>query len=149
MEEPVIRSTVAPEAPASTAIERIIEWLDTDASGHYHYTAALRLFDEAETALLERLGLIKVFGRLPRVHVSVDYQRTLWFRDRVKVRVTVEEVGRSSIRYRFSIVSGGETCATATVVAVLLSANDGTPQPWSGEHRRLLMTAGPVDVAAD
>jgi hypothetical protein len=44
--------------PASITIQRRIEWSDTDASGHWHNVAAFRMLEWAETALLDRLGLV-------------------------------------------------------------------------------------------
>jgi 2-aminobenzoate-CoA ligase len=130
--------------PASIVVQRRVEWSDTDASGNYHNTAALRLVEVAETALLERLGLLEdVFGRLPRVHVSVDYLRPMALKDPVEVRATVVEVGRTSVRYDFELASREATVARASVVAVLLDGEGWTPTPWPESHRRLLMTAGP------
>jgi acyl-CoA thioester hydrolase len=125
-------------------VQRRIEWSDTDGSGNYHNTAALRLIEVAETALLERLGLLEdVFGRLPRVHVSVDYRGPLGLKDLVDVRATVAEVGRTSITYLFELASKGEAVARATVVAVLLGRDEWKPTTWPEKHRRLLMTSGP------
>jgi acyl-CoA thioesterase FadM len=82
--------------PASMLIQRRIEWSDTDASGAYHNTAAFRMMEAAETALLDRLGFIRVvYGRHPRVHLDADFLRPLRFRDLVDVEITVSKVGRS------------------------------------------------------
>ena len=56
-------------------IERRVEWVDTDAAGHQHYTAILRWAEAAEAELLRSLGIDWLFGRTPRVRHEVDYQR--------------------------------------------------------------------------
>jgi len=47
---------------ASIVVPQRIEWADTDASGHYHYIAAFRLYEAAANALMDRLGLLLVEG---------------------------------------------------------------------------------------
>ncbi|MFN2588389.1 MAG: acyl-CoA thioesterase [Actinomycetota bacterium] len=131
-------------APASITIQRRIEWSDTDASGHWHNTAAFRMVEWAETALLERLGILDgVYGHLPRVHVEADFHRLLQFRDLVDATITVRDVGTSSLTYDFTIDRSGARCVTMTVVTALLDP-DGRARTWSEEHRRLLLEAGPL-----
>ena len=79
---------------ASIKIERRIEWSDTDAATKWHNTAVLRLLEAAETALLERLGLLHdIYGRLPRVSIQARFLRPLRFREKVEVGLEVEAVG--------------------------------------------------------
>src|SRR6266540_7523384 len=99
-------------SPASIVVQRRIEWPDTDASGMYHNTAAFRFIEVAETALLDRLGFVhEIYGRHPRVHLEADFLRPLWFRDMVDIHLTVENVGRTSVTYRFEMRSGDEVAA--------------------------------------
>lgn len=129
--------------PASLRIQRRIEWSDTDASGAYHNTAAFRLMESAETALVQRLGFLDdVYGRHPRVHVEVDFMRPLWFRDLVDVTISVARVGRTSVTYEAEIARGGEVCVRGRLVAVLLDRIGGEAQPWPEEIRRRFETAG-------
>jgi YbgC/YbaW family acyl-CoA thioester hydrolase len=131
-------------SPASIVVQRRIEWSDTDASGNYHNSAAFRLIENAETALLDRLGFLhEIYGRLPRVHISADFVRPLAFRNLVDVAVSVSAVGRSSITYDFEISSRGETAVRGKSVAVLLTRAGGTPERWPEHLRNALMTAGP------
>jgi acyl-CoA thioesterase FadM len=130
--------------PASIMVQRRIEWPDTDASTNYHNTAAFRFIEVAETALLERLGLLEdVYGRLPRVHIEADFLRALRFRDIVDIELGVAAVGKSSITYEFVMRSGGEVAVRGRAVAALLSETGGRPVPWPEEHRTLLLSAGP------
>ena len=130
--------------PASIRIQRRIDWSDTDASGAYHNTAAFRLMEAAETALVDRLGfLADVYGRHPRVRIDAEFLRPLWFRDLVDVAIRVAEVGRTSVTYEVEIRKDGDVCVRGRMVAVLLDRIGGTGQPWPDEWRRLLETAGP------
>ena len=132
-----------PTSFASLTIQRRIEWSDTDASGHWHNTAAFRIVEWAETALLERLGILDdVYAHLPRVHVEADFHRELDFRDLVDATIAVTDVGDSSVTYSFTIDRDGERCVTMTVVAVLIDA-DRRKRPWPEGHRKLLTEAGP------
>jgi acyl-CoA thioester hydrolase len=133
--------------PASIVVKRRIEWADTDASGWYHNTAALRLIEEAENVLLDRLGILhSVIARIPRVHISIDFRRFLRFWDEVDVGIQVQGVGDSSVTYKFDLRHHGEICAEGTSVAVLVSS-EGKPTGWTEEHRRLLLTAGSLPSA--
>ncbi|HEX2059006.1 MAG TPA: thioesterase family protein [Actinomycetota bacterium] len=131
-----------PAAPASLTIQRRIEWSDTDASGHWHNTAAFRMIEWAETALFERLDLLDVYGYLPRVHVEADFHRSLEFRDLVDATITVAAVGTSSLTYDFTMDRDGERCVTMKVVVTLVDG-EGAPRSWPDEYRTRLSEAGP------
>jgi YbgC/YbaW family acyl-CoA thioester hydrolase len=68
-------------------VERMrVNWVDTDASGLIHYTAALRYFEVAEHALMRKLfaradGTAERTFMLPRVHVEADYRAPLRYPD--------------------------------------------------------------------
>ena len=36
-------------------VKRILEWMETDAAGHQHYTSAFRWVEECESALYRKL----------------------------------------------------------------------------------------------
>lgn len=132
-------------APASIVLRRRVEWADTDASGKYHNTAAFRLAEQAETRLLTALGLIEaIYGRLPRVHMSVDLTEPLRFNDVVDVELSVEAVGDTSVTYAFELRKDGRSVARGRMIAVLLRRSGGKEE-WTEEHRRILETAGPQD----
>jgi len=133
-------------APASIVIQRRIEWSDTDASGRWHNTAAFRMFEWAETALFERLGMLEdVYGRLPRVHISADFKALLDHRDIVDVDLAVSSIGRSSITYAIQIRRGNEVSVDATVIAALVGHDDDAPVEWPQAYRDLLLTSGPQE----
>jgi 2-aminobenzoate-CoA ligase len=122
----------------SVSIRRRIHWFDTDSSTKYHNTAPLRLMEEAEAALLDRLGIVRdVYGWLPRRRVEIDYHRPLRFWDEVEIEVGVAGVGTTSVMYRFAIRRDGQEHASGTVVAVLID-DEGRPRTWPEGYRRLL-----------
>jgi YbgC/YbaW family acyl-CoA thioester hydrolase len=128
---------------ASIVVQRRIEWPDTDASGHWHNTAAFRFVEVAETALLEKLGILQaIYGRLPRVQIEAEFKRLLSFRDIVDLHLSVARVGNSSVTYAFEIRKAGDLYARAKVVAVLLDES-GQSTKWEPEHKRLLLEGGP------
>ncbi|WP_436771583.1 acyl-CoA thioesterase [Yinghuangia sp. YIM S09857] len=136
--------------PASVAIERRVEWSDTDAAGHYHFSAVQRWAEAAEAVLLRRLGLDHLFGSTPRVHYEADFHRRLWFGETVTVELRVTKVGTTSLHYAFE-VRGSEGVAATGAVAVVHSAvvprgtaaEGPASRPWPDDVRRALAHAGP------
>ncbi|MEA2485965.1 MAG: 2-aminobenzoate-CoA ligase, partial [Actinomycetota bacterium] len=132
-------------SPASIVVQRKVEWSDTDASGHYHNSMVFRLCEVAETALFQGLGLLEfVYGRIPRVHVTVDFHSVLHFADVVDVRLQIASVGNTSINYDVEIHRGDELCAKAKIVAVLVKPS-GEPRPWPDDYKKALLSAGPLE----
>ena len=97
------------ENPAKITAVRRVEWSDTDAAGVFHWGTAFRMVEAAEALLHERLGIReRTFGSTPRVHVEVTYTRELRFFDRVDVELEVTTVGRTSLRYAFTLTPHGQ-----------------------------------------
>jgi acyl-CoA thioester hydrolase len=133
------------KGPASVVVKRRIQWFDTDSSTKIHNTIPLRLMEEAEVVLLDRLGILReVYGKLPRAHASIDYRTPLRFWDECEIRVEVREVGRSSITYAFSIAGPEARVASEGKVVAVLVDDQVKPTPWSEEQRRLLLESGPL-----
>jgi acyl-CoA thioester hydrolase len=132
--------TTAPSGPSVT-IERMVDWQDTDAAGHYHHATVIRWVEAAEAALHDRLGLPDLFGVVPRVHYEVDYAERLWFRDRVSITLRAAHVGRTSVRYEFRVDRDGTTAATGAMVCVLTDPDGGGTTSWP-ERVRAALTAG-------
>ena len=128
---------------ASIVVQRRIEWWDTDAAGHYHFLTAFRLFEAGEIALLSRLRLLDVAGRLPRLHASADFRRVLHLNELVDVTVRVDNVGNTSLTYAFEVHRAGDLCIEGRIITALLEKAGGAKQTWSEDARRLLMSAGP------
>jgi acyl-CoA thioester hydrolase len=97
-----------------------VAWVDTDAGGRIHFTAAFRYAEAAETALMRRLGMLDTWGDYPRRHVEAEYVKVLRFEDEFETRLRVDAVGKTSITFGWEIVRGGEVCVRGnhTVVRV-------------------------------
>jgi YbgC/YbaW family acyl-CoA thioester hydrolase len=105
---------------------RRVAWVDTDAGGRIHFTAVFRYAEAAETELARGLGLLDGWGSYPRRRVEADYLRVLVFDDEVEVRLAVENVGRTSVTYAWTITRDGEVCVEGRHTAVHVDA-DGRP----------------------
>jgi acyl-CoA thioester hydrolase len=97
-----------------------VAWVDTDARGRIHFTAAFLWAEAAETALMRRLGMLDEWGDYPRRRVEAEYLKVLVFEDEFETRLRVERVGRTSITYAWEITRGSELCVKGshTVVRV-------------------------------
>lgn len=129
--------------PARVRIRRRVEWAQTDAAGHHHWTAVLHWAEQAETVLHERIGIAgRTFGREPRVSASVDFSARLWFRDVVDVEMVVEHVGTTSARYGFTVLRDAEPAARGTLTTVFVDPATGRPAPWPDDLRAALTRSG-------
>ncbi len=120
------------------AITRRIDWIDTDASGHWHNATILRFLEAAEDALHEKLGMPELFGHVPRVQLHIDFAARLWFRDEPTTRIWVDSVGASSMTYGFEITLGDRTIASGTCVVVQADPDGEGSKPWTAEQRARL-----------
>jgi acyl-CoA thioesterase FadM len=57
------------------------------------------------------------FG-FPRVSATCDFRRPARFEDVLEIAVTVEEVGKKSVRYRFDFSKDGAEVAVGRITAV-------------------------------
>jgi len=129
--------------PASVRIRRRIEWIDTDAAGIFHWTAVCRLAEAAEAVLHTALGIERfTFGATPRVSVHFDFSRSLRFNDEVETVLSVERVGRTSVRYAVRVSGAAGVVAEGHLTACLVGRDTLTSEPWPTEVRRLLTEAG-------
>jgi acyl-CoA thioesterase FadM len=55
---------------------------------------------------------------MPRVAAEAEYALGLWYDDAVEIEVSVVELGRSSVRYRFVVTSDGEEAVSGAVTCV-------------------------------
>ncbi len=117
-----------------------VNWIDTDASGRIHYTAALRYFEVAEHALMRAIfgpgtGPAESGSGFPRVHVEADYKLALRYPDEFTCSARVEKVGHSSVSYGFEIHNlAGELAISGRIVAVTVDAA-GVKTPLPAELR--------------
>lgn len=130
--------------PASIRIRRKVEWVDTDASGHWHNTAVIRFVEMAESALWAALGLEDVaYGNgTPRVHTEALFFKPAHFGEQIDIACVVREVGRSKVVFESRITRTDTELARMTVTAVLVG-DQGSPIEWPAEARQMMLTAGP------
>ncbi|HZQ66819.1 MAG TPA: thioesterase family protein [Gaiellaceae bacterium] len=106
-----------------------VAWVDTDAGGRIHFTAVFRWAELAETSLMRRLGFLDgTWGDYPRRRVEAEYLRVLRFEDEIEIRLRVENVGRTSVTYAWTIAKDGEAYVRGKHTVVHVNA-DGAPEP--------------------
>jgi acyl-CoA thioesterase FadM len=136
--------------PATMVLRRRIEWMDTDASGHYHWTAAFRLAEAAEAAMHSALGIAeRTFGLTPRVAVSASFRRVLHFNDLVEVELAVRSVGVSSVAYRLTIATDDGVAVEGGVTTALIDRVTRQATRWPDDIRALLASGGRRPPPAD
>ena len=119
--------------------ERVrVGWIDTDAGGRIHFTVAFRWAELAETGLYRKLGLLdEGRGDYPRRHVEADYLRVLVFEDEVELRIQVDAIGRTSVRFTWEAIHDGEIAITGSHTIVHVDS-EGRPFPIDHHSRELL-----------
>jgi acyl-CoA thioesterase FadM len=129
--------------PARIIVEKMVEWSDTDASGHFHNSFAVRLLEAAEAELWRQLDLVELMPSLPRVRIAFDFHHRLWFGELVTVHLQVRRIGRSSLTWAFTALApSGSPAITGETVVV--HAPDTGAVPWPEPVRERLETAGCV-----
>jgi acyl-CoA thioesterase FadM len=133
--------------PARVVLRRRIEWIDTDAAGIYHYTTTFRLAEAAEAAMHTALGIAdRTFGATPRLGVEMDFKRSLRFNDEVEATLAVTAVGRSSLRYAFTLAGPDGVAAVGRLTACLVDHATGRATPWPDDMRELLASGGRLEA---
>lgn len=130
------------------SVERTVEWVDTDASGHQHNSAILRWVEAAEGELFRRLQLPDYFPSAPRVQQVVNYTAKLWFGQRVRTTVKITALGRTSLTMGFEVrgestgapddatPQAGGVAAFGTVTTAHVPSGASTAQPWPEQFVR-------------
>ncbi len=132
---------------ASVLLRRRIEWIDTDAAGIYHYTTVFRLAEAAEARMHTALGIAgRTFGATPRVGLEMRFKRSLRFNDEVQATLAVAALGRTSVRYAFTLTGPDGIAAEGVLTACLVDGATGRAMPWPDDMRRLLASGGRLDA---
>lgn len=115
--------------PASIELERRLRWADSDAAGRLHFPRIFELVEEAESELVRRIDwpMNRSCGYdFPRVHVECQFLRVLDLDAPFRLKLSVDKLGRTSIRYRFQVYDvGNELAVEGTMTVVTLQ--DGRP----------------------
>ena len=114
-----------------------VAWVDTDAGGRIHFTAAFRWAEMAEVGLRRKLGLLEGWGDYPRRRVEAEFLQVLRFEDEIEVRIRPERLGTSSITWAVDITRDREVCVRGTLVVVHVDV-DGVPAPLTKRERTAL-----------
>lgn len=105
-------------------VERVrVEFVDTDAGGRIHHTAALRWAERAEHGLLRAVGWPELMC-FPRRRVEVEFLRPLRFGDEADVEIAATAVGRTSITYGWRVLREGVVCVTGSTTCVRVDDAD-------------------------
>ncbi len=122
---------------ASRSECRRVLFVDTDAGGRIHFTAALRWDEAVEHRLIRDLDPAGDIGRWPRRHVEATYHLPLVFDDEVEVRLQVAQVGTTSVRWLWQLARDGQICVEGQHTTVHVGL-DGAPEPVPGQLGALL-----------
>lgn len=130
--------------------QRRVEFSDTDMAGIVHFANFLRFVESAEHAFWRHLGRSvhtssdEGHHGWPRLNVSCSFYSPARFEDLLDVRLTIEELRNSTLRYSFHIfntepevlVASGEV----TIIHVALDSNLGRIEkaPIPDDLRKLL-----------
>lgn len=131
-----------PPSGMHASIDRTVEWVDTDASGHQHNSAIMRWVEAAEAELFRNLVLPEYFPSAPRVQQVVNYTAKLWFGQRVTATVRIQKVGRTSMTLAFEVYghahphSPGGLAAHGTLTTAHVPAGSASAQPWPERIRQ-------------
>ena len=117
-----------------------VAWVDTDAGGRIHFTAAFRWAEMAETGIRRKLGLLEEWGSYPRRRVEAEFLKVLVFEDEIEVRIRPERIGETSITWGFEIACDAELCVKGTLVVVHVDEK-GSPAPLTDRERGALSPA--------
>jgi acyl-CoA thioester hydrolase len=136
-----------PKAPDRSAFARFLpmatRWSDNDAYGHLNNVVYYSLFDSAVNALLIEAGLLDP-ATSPVIGLVVEsfcrYFTSLTYPEHAEVGVTVEHLGRSSVRYRLAVFEAGapEAAAAGGYTHVYVDRATNRPVPIPDGHRRLM-----------
>lgn len=128
-------------AGAAVEVKRYLEWAETDAAGHQHYTSLFRWVEECESALYRSLDLpTSLFGKIPRVKVLMEYKRRIFFGEEINTRLEVFKVGNSSMELHFTATVNGEIAAVGEYVIVHSPVIGAGSKPWPAEWRSAFLS---------
>ncbi|EMQ98564.1 acyl-CoA thioesterase [Paeniglutamicibacter gangotriensis] len=129
---------------AGSALERHIEWVDTDAAGHQHNSVVMRFVEAAEAKLFREMGVDEYFGSAPRVRHEIDYRAKLYFGQAVTTAVVVERLGTSSMNFAFKVWGhphgnrGWALAAEGRFITVCVPKGSEKSAPWPEALRAAL-----------
>jgi len=140
---PSARETAPERASFARFVPMTTRWSDNDPYGHLNTVVYYELFDAAVNAILIEAGLLdpassSIIGLV--VESSCRFFASLSYPDPVEVGVTVEHLGRSSVRYLLSVFRAGALSAAAQgrYTHVYVERASNRPVAIPDAHRRLM-----------
>jgi acyl-CoA thioester hydrolase len=123
-----------------------VQFDDTDAQGRVFYANYFSLIDQARCAFWEGMGFSEAAARQIEydtviVHVEADYLGPAEFYDLLRIYVTTEELGRSSLRLAYRVVHErtDQDIFTARMVMVHVDLTSERSKPWGEEFRNAII----------
>jgi YbgC/YbaW family acyl-CoA thioester hydrolase len=117
---------------------REVAFGDTDAGGWVHFPNILRYVEEAEHAFLKSRGIMvfdRALGGWPRVNVHCDFSKPLQFGDRIEVHIDVDQIGNSSVTWKFELINQAGECSAKGGMTTVRVDQNGVSQPLSDAER--------------
>lgn len=115
---------------ASIEFRRRLRWADADAAGRLHFPRIFEIVEEAEGELLREAGWTPDARRrehdFPRVNVNCNFYRPVALDAPFRLRFSVGELGRTSIRYDYQVFDAAEELAIEGTMTVVV-LRDGRP----------------------
>ena len=113
---------------------RRLRWADADAAGRLHFPRIFEIIEEAESELVRGLGFPMDVRRrdydFPRVHLECQFRRIIALDAPFRLRFTVGQLGRTSIRYDYQVFDAEEELAIeGTMTVVVLEKGKPTEIP--------------------
>jgi acyl-CoA thioester hydrolase len=131
------------ETAAVFVTDVAVRFSDRDAFGHVNHTCYLVFCEEHRNNFfalwLRECGVDMLDSGFVVARVECDYFSPIGRDERlVRVEMTVEEIGRTSVRLRYRIVNGPVLAALIQYVLVLID-RAGRPRAVNKNERQLLM----------
>ena len=124
----------------------VIKLHDTDAAGLLFFSHQFEIIHDAYEALLERIGysfafMIRRSGFfLPIVHAQADFKAPLFVGDRITVKVSVANIGRTSFTFAYEVLNAKKKLVgTALTVHVTINKKNQKKIPLPQGLRKALI----------
>lgn len=132
-------------AGGSCSFEMPVRWGDLDALNHVNNTVYLRYLEEARVNVLQAagIGVVDEKRNIVLVRVACDFLRPIVWPARLRIEMTLQRVGRSSLEYVADIhVIGDDAGPYARAVNVIVGtdAATGRSSPWTHTELQGLST---------
>jgi acyl-CoA thioester hydrolase len=121
-----------------------VAFCETDASGILHFMAPLRYFEIGEREAMRAAGVRVGDSRrggyeLPRVQLSCEYHRPLYYDDEIEIHTTCLAIKNSSILWEHKVYREGALCISAQMTVVLVDPEQRRPMRVPDTWRRALL----------